>query len=56
LSAPAERAVRARRVLAKLKQVALSSPLLGTVIAVYTWPIGNIAPAPGLDPSWVAGR
>lgn len=49
------RAARARHALGKLKHVALSSLLLGTVIAVYTWPVGNIAPAPGLDPSWVAG-
>ena len=25
------------------------------VLAVLSWPFGSIAPAPGLDPSWVAG-
>jgi hypothetical protein len=39
----------------RVKRVALSTPLLGTAIAVLTWPIGSIKPTVGLDPSWVAG-
>jgi hypothetical protein len=35
--------------------VLLSSPLLGVVLAVLTWPFPNISPTYGLDPSWVAG-
>ncbi len=44
-----------RSVLTSVKRVALSTPLLGTAIAVLTWPISSIKPAAGLDPSWVAG-
>ncbi len=33
----------------------LSTPLLGVVIALFTWPNGGIGPTAGLDPSWVAG-
>ncbi len=33
----------------------LSSPLLGVVLAVLTWPFPNLSPTYGLDPSWVAG-
>ncbi|HXR31196.1 MAG TPA: hypothetical protein VN752_08655 [Solirubrobacterales bacterium] len=39
----------------RAKAIALSTPLLGAFLAVLTWPLGGIAPAPGLDPSWVAG-
>ena len=39
----------------RVKRAALSTPLLGAVIAVITWPIGSLAPTYGLDPSWVAG-
>jgi hypothetical protein len=41
--------------LAEAKRVALSTPLLGTLIAVLTWPFGGLAPTYGLDPSWIAG-
>jgi hypothetical protein len=34
---------------------ALSTPALGAAIAVFTWPHLNLAPAAGIDPSWVAG-
>ena len=37
------------------RSVLLSSPVLGTVLAALTWPLGGIGPTPGLDPSWVAG-
>lgn len=33
----------------------LSTPLLGALIAALTWPITSLAPAYGLDPSWIAG-
>lgn len=33
----------------------LSTPLLGALIAVVTWPFGGIRPVYGLDPSWIAG-
>lgn len=39
----------------QLKRVLLSTPLLGTVIALLTWPVGGVGPTAGLDPSWVAG-
>jgi hypothetical protein len=33
----------------------LSSPFLGTVVAVLTWPVAGLSPPIGLDPSWVIG-
>lgn len=39
----------------KGKVILLSSPFLGVVLAILTWPLGGIGPSPGLDPSWVAG-
>jgi hypothetical protein len=39
----------------RAKRVALSTPLLGAVIAVITWPYYTLAPSAGIDPSWVAG-
>ncbi|MDX6609333.1 MAG: hypothetical protein QOF85_1258 [Solirubrobacterales bacterium] len=33
----------------------LSSPFLGALLAVLTWPFPNLTPTYGLDPSWVAG-
>ncbi|HEU4736330.1 MAG TPA: hypothetical protein VFS48_04800, partial [Solirubrobacterales bacterium] len=38
-----------------VKRVLLSSPFLGVVLAVLTWPFPNLTPTYGLDPSWVAG-
>jgi hypothetical protein len=39
----------------RVKRVALSTPLLGAAIALLTWPFSALAPAAGIDPSWVAG-
>lgn len=39
----------------RAKRVALSTPLIGTAIAVLTWPYYTLLPSSGLDPSWVAG-
>jgi hypothetical protein len=39
----------------RIKRLALSTPLLGAVVAVLTWPYSTLAPAAGIDPSWVAG-
>ena len=39
----------------KFKHVLLSTPLLGLVIAILTWPFSSVVPGPGVDPSWVAG-
>jgi hypothetical protein len=44
-----------RSVFVELKRVALSTPLLGAVIALLTWSFVGLTPAPGLDPSWVEG-
>jgi hypothetical protein len=38
-----------------VKRVALSTPFLGAVVAVLTWPYSTLAPSAGIDPSWVAG-
>lgn len=35
--------------------MALSTPLLGAVLALLTWPFVGLKPAPGIDPSWVEG-
>ncbi len=43
------------RYLDRAKRIALSTPLLGAAIALLTWPLSNVAPLPGLDPSWLAG-
>lgn len=39
----------------RLTRILLSTPLLGTAIAVFTWPFRYFGPEVGLDPSWVAG-
>jgi hypothetical protein len=45
------RAARAGR----LTQALLSTPFLGTVIAIFSWPLAWIGPTTGPDPSWAAG-
>jgi hypothetical protein len=35
--------------------VALSTPLIGALISLLTWPLGGMAPAMGPDPSWATG-
>jgi hypothetical protein len=40
--------------LARVERIALSTPLLGAVITIITWPWRYVGPEPGLDPSWVA--
>jgi hypothetical protein len=42
-------------VLASCKRVALSTPLLGAVVALLTWPFFSLAPSAGIDPSWIEG-
>jgi len=39
----------------RIERVVLSTPFLGTAIAIFTWPIYAIVPRAGVDPSWVAG-
>jgi hypothetical protein len=41
--------------LSELRRVALSTPLLGAVAALLTWPFFGLAPSAGIDPSWVEG-
>jgi hypothetical protein len=46
---------RRSSVLTELGRVALSTPLLGTVVALLTWSFFGLAPSAGIDPSWVEG-
>jgi hypothetical protein len=39
----------------RLGQLLVSSPFIGAVLAILTWPIVSIVPGTGPDPSWVAG-
>jgi len=39
----------------KLTRAVLSTPFLGAVVALLTWPIYSIAPGTGPDNSWLAG-
>jgi hypothetical protein len=39
----------------RIGRVLASSPFLGLVLALLTWPIVSIVPATGPDPSWAAG-
>lgn len=39
----------------RISKAALSTPALGALIGLLTWPISSIAPGVGPDPSWVTG-
>jgi hypothetical protein len=39
----------------RIAGVACSTPLIGFVIGVLTWPMDSITPSTGPDPSWVTG-
>jgi hypothetical protein len=36
-------------------RVLMSTPFLGSIVALATWPIMSIVPSTGTDPSWMAG-
>lgn len=39
----------------RIAKVALSTPLIGFVLGLLTWPTDSITPSSGPDPSWVTG-
>jgi hypothetical protein len=39
----------------RLTEVATSTPVLGVVLAILTWPTFSVIPSTGVDPSWGAG-
>ena len=51
---PVRRAIPRSPELGQAGRLALSSPVLGGLIALLTWPISSPKPKVGTDPSWVA--